>query len=59
MGFGTPPHPVACLLSNHGGARGDVYGVFEVAKLDLFDGDAFVGLFPVDEEIVRFDIYPE
>jgi hypothetical protein len=54
--FGAPPHPITCLVSSHLHSRRDMCGVFKIRKLDSLDDYFVLVLFPVNQDVVRFDI---
>jgi hypothetical protein len=57
MRFGTPPHPVACLFSDHVAPWRDMGCIFEVSELDFVNLDFIIVVLPVDEDVVWFDVY--
>jgi hypothetical protein len=58
MRFGTPPHPVAFLLSDHVATWGGMGYISEIPKLDSVDQD-FVILDLLVDEHVRYVIYEQ
>lgn len=59
MGFRTPPHPLSCLFFNHITSWRDISGVFKITELYSLNCDAIMVILPVDENIVRLNVYPE
>ena len=57
MGFRTAPVLVAYLSALNVAAGWNVGGVFEVTETDLINDDSMAGSAPLDQDVVRFDVY--
>ena len=57
MSFRIAPILVAHLSSPNIAAGWNVGGVFEIAETDLINEDCMTGLAPLDQDIVRFNVY--
>jgi hypothetical protein len=58
MSFRTPPHPDPRLFSNHITSWRDMSGIFKITELYSLTCDVNIVILPVDENIVRLNVYP-
>ncbi len=57
MSFRTAPILVAHLSTSNVAAGRDVGWVFEITETDLINDNSMAGLAPLDQDVVRFDVY--
>lgn len=57
MSFRTAPILVAYLSSPNVAAGWNIGRIFEITETNLINDDAIVDLAPLDQDIVRFDVY--